>query len=193
MFEDIIQAADETGRRERMPNRIHFCTIHKESTLSDLYADNDSQDNNRCASDKDWKMPEIREEDLKKIEFDNDVDNDEIKDLNNQDKLHLNDNLANNKNNDIDDIGAINKHDDQHDHFGVPDDNLQQQNQYFRKKEQHDLNAADEDDDNNSHVNLVGDEEMRSWVLIITITSLMIVNNMTLTLIIILTVNLIPI
>ena len=53
MPEDIIQAADETGRRERMPNRIHFCTIHKESTLSDLYADVDSQDNSSCASDED--------------------------------------------------------------------------------------------------------------------------------------------
>ena len=44
-------------------------------------------------------MPKKGEIDLKKIEFDNDVDNDEIKDLDNEDALHFNDGLAGNNNN----------------------------------------------------------------------------------------------
>ena len=67
--------------------------------------------------------------------------------------------LANNNNNDIEDIGVLNKHDGRHNHVGVPDDNLQQQNQHFGRREQHDSVVDNKDDYNNSHVNLVGNEE----------------------------------
>ena len=87
------------------------------------------------ASDEDWKMLKKGEIDLKKIGFDNDVNDDEIKDLNDDDALHLNDGLANNNNDNTKKNGVINKHDDQHDLFVAPDDDLQQQNQHFRKKE----------------------------------------------------------
>ena len=65
MPEDVIQVVNEMGRQEGMSNGIHFCNINKESTLSDLYVDDDSRDYNSCASDKDWKMPKNSEVDLK--------------------------------------------------------------------------------------------------------------------------------
>ena len=52
MPDDVIQAVNEMGRHERMLDRIQFHNIHKESTLSNLYTGNDSQDNNSCASDR---------------------------------------------------------------------------------------------------------------------------------------------
>ena len=79
-------------------------------------------------------MEENAEEDLKKLKFDIDINDDEIKDLNNEDVLHLNDGLAENNNDNIEDIGVINKHDNQHNHFGAPDDNLQHQNQHYGKR-----------------------------------------------------------
>ena len=112
------------GRQEGMLDGIQFRNIDKESTLSDLYADNDSQDDNSCASDADWKMEENTEKDLKKLEFDIDVSDNEIEDLNNEDALHLNDGLADNNNNNIKNIGDISQHDKQQNHFGVPNNNL---------------------------------------------------------------------
>ena len=94
MPEDVIQAVNKIGRQEGMPDKIQFRNIHKESTLLDLYADNDSQDNNSCTSNNNWKMEEKAKEDLKKLEFDIDGDNNEIEDLNSKDALHLNDGLA---------------------------------------------------------------------------------------------------
>lgn len=92
----------------------------------DLYADNDFQDNNSCASDNDWKIEENAQKDLKKLEFEIDivVDDNEIEDLNNEDAIYLNDGLADDNNADIEDIGVVNKHDNQHNYFGAPDNNL---------------------------------------------------------------------
>ena len=51
-------------------------------------------------------MPKKGEIDLKKIEFDDDVNNDEIKDLDGEDALPLNDGLVDNNNNNIEHIGV---------------------------------------------------------------------------------------
>ena len=72
-----------------MPNDINFCNIHKESTHDDLYGDIDSQDNSNCASDESWDMPKNGETNLKKIEFDNDGNDNEVNDLDDEDALHL--------------------------------------------------------------------------------------------------------
>ena len=103
-------------------------------------------------------MPDDAEEDLKKIEFDFNVGDDEIQDLNDEDALHLNDGLAANNNDNIEDIGVINEHDDQHNHFGAPDDNIQQQNHHFGRRVRQNLDADDEDDDDNGQFNVVGDD-----------------------------------
>ena len=101
-------------------------------------------------------MKENAEKDLKKLEFDIVVEDDEIKDLNNKEALHLIDTPADNNNDNIGDIGVINEHDDQHNHFCVPDDNLQQQNHHFGKRKQQDSDAANKDDDNNGHFYMIG-------------------------------------
>ena len=51
MPEDVIQVVNEIRRQEGMPDGIQFRSIYKESTLSDLYVGDNSQDNNSCASD----------------------------------------------------------------------------------------------------------------------------------------------
>ena len=126
MPKDIIQAVNKIGRQEGMLDGIQFRNIDKESTFSNLYTDDDSQDNNSCASDVNWKMEENTEKELKKFEFDINIniDDNDMKDLNNEDALHLNNGLADNNNAEIEDIGVINEHDDQHNQFGTPDDNI---------------------------------------------------------------------
>ena len=128
-----------------------------------------------------WKMKKSAEKDLKKLEFNIDVDNNVMKDLNNEDVLHFNNDLANNNNADIEDIGVINKYDNQHNHFGAPEDNIQQQNHHFGSNTQQILEVDNKYDDYNGHFNVVGDEELSAG------------NNndkMTLTLILILVMNL---
>ena len=74
-----------------MQSGIVFCNIHHESTLADLFADNDLNDDNGSASNNDWGLNKNSEEDLKKIMFNNHVDGSEVEDLNidNEDILHL--------------------------------------------------------------------------------------------------------
>ena len=69
-----------------MPNGIEFLNIHKESTLSDLFADEDLNDDDSNASDKDWGDRKNPEEDLQVATFNRDVDDSvdgtEVQDLN---------------------------------------------------------------------------------------------------------------
>ena len=96
--------------------------------------------------------------DLKKVEFDNDVNDDKIDDLEDESALYPNDGLANNNSNNIDHIGVINQHDEQQNHFVVPNNNLQPQNQHFGKLDQHDSDPNDDDGNNNGHTNLSEDD-----------------------------------
>ena len=59
--EDVIQVVNEMGRQEGMPDGIQFHNKDKESTLSDLYTEDDSQDDNSCASNNNWRMEENAE------------------------------------------------------------------------------------------------------------------------------------
>ena len=74
-----------------MPRGIKFPNIHHESTLADLFVDEDLNDDNSNASNNDWGLNKNPEEDLQKITFDDDVDDTEVQDLNiaNEDILHL--------------------------------------------------------------------------------------------------------
>ena len=100
-----------------MSSRIEFCNIHHESTHADLLADDNLKDDDSNASDNDWGLNKNPEEDLKKITFDNQVDDSEVQDLNidNKDILHLYDggDLSCN-------IGVQQEQEDQHNHFGGP-------------------------------------------------------------------------
>ena len=80
MPDNVIKAVNDMDKQEGMPNRIQFRNIHHESTLADLFTENDLQDDNSCASDADWDLNKKPEEDLKKITFDNHFDDDEVKD-----------------------------------------------------------------------------------------------------------------
>ena len=53
MPDNVIDTVNKKGEQEGMPNKIHFCNIHKESTVDDLYGDIDSQDDSSCVSDED--------------------------------------------------------------------------------------------------------------------------------------------
>ena len=100
-----------------MPSRIEFRNIHHESTLADLFADEDLKDDNSNASDKDWRLNKNPEDDLQKITFDDDVDDTKVQDLNiaNEDILHLYDGSDLSCN-----IGVQHDQEDQHNHFGGP-------------------------------------------------------------------------
>ena len=117
MPDNVIQVVNDIGKQEGMPNRIQFCNIHQESTLADLFAVNNLDNDSSCASDNDWGLNRNSEEDLKKITFNDHVDDDEVKDLNIDNKyiLHLNDGGDLSRI-----IGVQHKQEDQHNHFGAP-------------------------------------------------------------------------
>ena len=75
MPDDVIEAVNELGRLEGIPNRIEFLNIHKESTLSDLFADKDLNDDDSNTSNQDWGDRKNPEDDLQLATFDRDVDN----------------------------------------------------------------------------------------------------------------------
>ena len=70
------------GEQDDMPTGIEFRNIHEESTLSDLFADKDLNNDNSNASDQDWGENKNPEDDLQKITFEDDVDDTEVQDLN---------------------------------------------------------------------------------------------------------------
>ena len=100
MAEDIAVVVNEIGEREGIPDGIQFHNIHYESTLSDLYTNEvGHRDDNSCASDGNWKDKKKPERDMNLV-ADMDIDDDELEeidDLGNEDELHLNDRLADNK------------------------------------------------------------------------------------------------
>ena len=79
------------GIQEGMPSGIKFRNIYHESTLADLFADEDLNNDNSNASDNDWGLNKNPEEDLRKITFNDHVNDNEVEDLNinNEDLLHL--------------------------------------------------------------------------------------------------------
>ena len=91
MPDDVIQVVNDLGEHDDMPTGIEFRNMHKESTISDLFADEDLNDDNSNASDQDWGDNKNHEDDLQMITFDNDVDDTEVQDLNieNEDMPHL--------------------------------------------------------------------------------------------------------
>ena len=51
--DDVIQAVNDMGIQEVMPNEIKYRNIHHESTLADLFADKDLNDDDSNASNND--------------------------------------------------------------------------------------------------------------------------------------------
>ena len=66
MPDNVIQVVNDMGIQEGMPSGIQFRNIHHESTLADLFADNDFYDDDSCASDNDWGLNNNPEEDLRR-------------------------------------------------------------------------------------------------------------------------------
>ena len=89
--DDVIEIVNNLGEQDDMPTGIKFRNIHHESTLADLFADEDLNNDDSNASDKDWGLNKNPEDDLQKITFDKNVDDTEVQDLNiaNEDILHL--------------------------------------------------------------------------------------------------------
>lgn len=114
---DEIKGVNDLGEQEDMPTGIEFRNIHQESTLTDLFADKDLNDDNSTASDKDWGLNKNPENDLQKITFDDDVDDTEVQDLNieNIDILLFYDGSDLRRN-----VGIQHDNEDQHNHFGGP-------------------------------------------------------------------------
>ena len=82
MPDDIIKVVNDLGEQDDMPTGIEFQNMHKESTLSDLFVDEDLNDDDSNASNQDWGDKKNPKDDLEMIEFDNDVDDTEVQDLN---------------------------------------------------------------------------------------------------------------
>ena len=117
MPDNVIKVVNVMGKQDKMKNRIQFHNIHHESTLSDLYSDKDFNADSSCASDADWDLDKKPEEDLKKTTFDDHIDDDEVKDLNidNKDIPYVNDGGDLSRN-----IGVQHKHEGQYNHFCGP-------------------------------------------------------------------------
>ena len=106
-----IQVVNDMGKREVTPDGIQFRNIHHKSIILGLFVDNDLDNNDSYASDADHKIRREPETDLKKIEFNIDVKDDKINDLNNKDTVHFKDGLADDKNTDIKGSGVQYKQD----------------------------------------------------------------------------------
>ena len=117
MPDNIIEVVNDLGRQDGMPSGIEFRNIHHESTLADLFADKDLNDDNSNASHNDWGLNKNHKVDLQKITFDNHVDGTEVQDLNiaNEDILQLYDGSDLSRN-----IGVQHNQEDQPNHFGAP-------------------------------------------------------------------------
>ena len=72
----------------------------------DLFVDDDLYNNESFASQSNWKIGKKPETDLKKIEFNINVNDDEIDDMNGEEAVYLNDGLADDNNNNIEDNGV---------------------------------------------------------------------------------------
>ena len=132
------------GKQEVIPDRIQFHNIHYKSILLDLFAKNCLYGNDSYRSDADWKIGKEPEKDLKKIEFNINVDNNKINDMNNEDAVHLKHDLADDNNKDIEDSGFQHKQDDQHNRFCAPVKNrLQPSHQLGGPNEANDWKSTD--------------------------------------------------
>ena len=115
------------------PDGIQYYNIHHGSILSDLFTNGDIYDNDSYASYADWKIektpkinpkklefninkPEIY---LKAIEFNINVNNDEIDDMNDKEAVHPNDGLVDDNNNNIEDHEAQQEQIDRHNNFNT--------------------------------------------------------------------------
>ena len=125
MPDNVIQVVNDTGEQNGTANGIQFCNIHHKSTLVDLFADDDHHNDDSNTSDTDSDLSEKPEEDLKKITFDNHIDDNEVEDLNidNKDIRHLNDGDYLSCN-----IGVQHEQEVQHNHSGGPIVDKHQQN-----------------------------------------------------------------
>ena len=124
-----------------MPSGIGFRNIHHESTLADLFADKDHNDDDSNVSNNDWGLNKNPEDDLQKITFDNDVNNTEVQDLiiENEDILYLYDGSDLSCN-----VGIQHNNEDQHNHFGGPavnKDNPEEQLEYHVEDNNFDANV----------------------------------------------------
>ena len=122
MAEHIVTLVNEMGGREGMPDGIQFQNIHDVLTLSGLYADEVSHDNNdnddhdedheddSYASDDDWENEKNPERDVNVVanRYILDDELEAIDDLDDENKFHINDRLADNKG--IADNGVQHKH-----------------------------------------------------------------------------------
>ena len=52
--DDVIEVVNDLGEQDDMPSGIEFLNIHHDSTLVDLFADEDLNNDDSNASDKDW-------------------------------------------------------------------------------------------------------------------------------------------
>ena len=56
MPDDIIQVVNDMGIQDGIPSGVQLHNIYHESTLADLFTDNDLNDDNSNASDNDWGL-----------------------------------------------------------------------------------------------------------------------------------------
>ena len=56
MPDDVIEVVNDLGIQDGMPSGIEFRSIHHVSTLVDLFADKDLNNDNSSASDNDWGL-----------------------------------------------------------------------------------------------------------------------------------------
>ena len=60
MPDNVIEIVNRMEKDEKIPDRIHFCNILKESTLDDMNGKVNSQNDSSCTSNKSWNMSKNR-------------------------------------------------------------------------------------------------------------------------------------
>ena len=89
-----------------IPSRIQCYNIHLELILLDLFTISDIYDNDSYASYTDWKIEKTPGIDSKKLEFNINKPETDLKKKNDREAVHPNCGLADDNNNNIEDHGA---------------------------------------------------------------------------------------
>ena len=117
---NILQVMNELMKQEVKSNGIQCYNIHHESIILDLFTESDICNNDSYVSYADWKIekaPETNpkkleinidkpEIDLKTIDFNININDDKIDDINNKEAVHPNDDLTDDNNSNIEEHGT---------------------------------------------------------------------------------------
>ena len=94
---EVIQVTNELMKQEMKPNGTQYYNIHQKSIILDLYTESDICDNFSYASYASWEIEKTPEANPKKLEFNINKPETDLKKINSN--FNVNDNVINDMNN----------------------------------------------------------------------------------------------